>query len=501
MFKSIFTKYFMMTLSIVLICFVVLGVTFLAYTTEYLSNEKKELLYYNVNRLANHLPSYTVETKKGVTFTGSYATLLVTTSNALSSDVFITDGEGNLVRCSEGGNCVHEEKKVSKNIMDKILLKKELFSEDDQEYYYEVDTLDGLYSSVFYTVAMPLRTTDGKAFGAVFISAPAENLRKSTMVLMRTFIISSICIVFLSMALIYLLTYRTVRPLRIMSNAAKAFGDGDFSIRVPVIGHDEISQLCRAFNNMAESLSSSEEMRRSFIANVSHELKTPMTSISGFIDGILDGTISEEKRDYYLSLVSDEIKRLSRLVRTMLDLSRIEAGEVRFSPVNFDISKIIVRSLLSFEKIIEEKQIEIRGLDDIPNTMVYADPDLLHQVVYNLVDNAVKFTNHGGYIKVFIEDTPINTTIAISNSGIGIKSEDLRHVFERFYKTDKSRGLDKKGVGLGLFICKMFVNMHDGDISANSVEGEYCEFKFNIPKVKVMTKEKSTPKKTISFKK
>ena len=488
MFKSIFLKYFFMTLSIILVCFIVLGFTFAAYTTSYLTNEKRELLYYNVNRLANLTPVYSVTTPDGIAFTKPYTALLVTTSNALSADVFIAEKNGKTVTCSEGESCIHTHSNIAPDIMDKV------FDNTTNTYYYEVGNLNTLYSKDYYTVAMPLRTTSGDILGAVFISSPADNLNRSTRTLIQTFIISSVCIIMLSLVIIYWMTYRMVKPLTVMSKAAKNFGDGDFSIRVPVTGKDEVSDLCASFNNMASSLSSSEDMRRNFIANVSHELKTPMTSIAGFIDGILDGTIPPDKHSYYLRIVSDEVKRLSRLVRTMLDLSRIEAGEVRYNPINFNVSETIFRSFLSFETIIEQKNITIKGLNGLLENYIYADPDLIHQIIYNLVDNAVKFTNSEGFIEVNVTDTPTNTSIVIGNSGIGINSEDLRHIFERFYKTDKSRSLDKKGVGLGLFICKMFVNMHGGDIYAKSEEGSYCEFGFNIPKVNIISKEKKDRK-------
>ena len=189
-----------------------------------------------------------------------------------------------------------------------------------------------------------------------------------------------------------------VRPLREMSQAAKNFGKGDFTARINIDTDDEIGQLASSFNNMAKSLSALESMRRSFIANVSHELKTPMTSIAGFVDGILDGTIPKEKQNEYLRIVSDEVKRLSRLVKSMLNLSRIEAGELKIQTTQFNVVEIICQTVFSFERQINEKHLDIRGLDQ-DKVMVEADPDLIHQVVYNLTENAVKFANDGGYLE------------------------------------------------------------------------------------------------------
>ena len=267
-----------------------------------------------------------------------------------------------------------------------------------------------------------------------------------------------------------------------MSAAAKQFAIGDFSYRVKVEGSDELADLGIAFNDMADALDKLESSRSSFVANVSHELKTPMTSIAGFIDGILDGTIPKEKEKYYLGIVSGEIRRLSRLVVAMLNMSKIESGDLEMKPNNYDISDQIIHILLTFEQKIEKKNIEIIGLDDLKPQYIVADPDMIYQVIYNLFDNAVKFTNENGFIKVTLEDQGDKIQISIKNSGTGIKPEELSRVFERFYKVDKSRSLDAKGAGLGLYIVKTMVEMHSGRIYAKSEDENSAEFVFTLPK-------------------
>ena len=218
-------------------------------------------------------------------------------------------------------------------------------------------------------------------------------------------------------------------------------------------------------------------------ANVSHELRTPMTTIAGFIDGILDGTIPPEKQTYYLKIVSDEVKRLSRMVRTMLDLSRIDSGELRLRVQRFDLMDTILTTLISFEKRIEEKNIQILGLEDAQSLQIDGDPDMIHQVVYNLVENAVKFVDPDGYIQMRITDMSDRTVVAIQNSGQGIPADELSLIFDRFYKADKSRSQDKNGMGLGLYLVRTIVKLHGGDITVRSVVGEFCEFEFWIPKM------------------
>jgi signal transduction histidine kinase len=215
---------------------------------------------------------------------------------------------------------------------------------------------------------------------------------------------------------------------------------------------------------------------------VSHELKTPMTSIAGFIDGILDGTVPEEKREYYLNIVSDEVKRLSRLVHQFLDIARIEAGELKINPTQFDVEETVRRVIVGFEYAINEKKLVVRGLDESADVqmMVYADPDLTHQTLYNLVDNAVKFADNGGYIEINVVRRGKQVYISVKNSGMGIPQQELPFVFNRFFKTDKSRSFDRKGVGLGLYIAKTVLNIQKEDIVVKSVEGEFCEFVFTL---------------------
>lgn len=185
---------------------------------------------------------------------------------------------------------------------------------------------------------------------------------------------------------------------------------------------------------MAETLAAGESMRRNFIANTSHELKTPMTTIAGFVDGILDGTIPEEKRNHYLKIVSQEVKRLSRLVKTMLDLSKIDSGEMKLRLTRFDLSNTVFVTLLSFEKAIEDKKIEIRGLETASSLFVDGDPDMIHQVLYNLLENAVKFTNVEGYIDIRLAETNDRVTVTIKNSGPGIPADEVAMIFDRFIK-------------------------------------------------------------------
>lgn len=313
------------------------------------------------------------------------------------------------------------------------------------------------------------------------------------MAMMRLFLIAALITILIVLVLVGILSYSMAKPLRQMSNAAKKFAVGDFSARVKVTGNDEIGQLAIAFNHMADSLSSSEGMRRSFIANVSHELKTPMTTIAGFVDGMLDGTIPPQNHRHYMNIVSLEVKRLSRLVQSMLSLSRIDNGELKLNRQEFEMVSVIINVLAGFEPRIKEKNLEIRGLENFRKLKVDADPDLMHQVIYNLIENAVKFTNDNGYISFSVIETKYDLSISIENSGPGIPPEDIRYIFDRFYKTDKSRSIDKKGMGLGLFITRSIMRLHGGYIYVESEPDKYCRFTFKLPLIiKQNEKQKTT---------
>lgn len=232
---------------------------------------------------------------------------------------------------------------------------------------------------------------------------------------------------------------------------------------------------------LTESLEEASRQRSSLMATVAHDLRTPMTTAAGFVDGILDGTIPVEKHEYYLETVSTEVKRLSRLVSQLLDVSRIEAGERKFNMQPFDVCETARLILISFEQRIEEKRLEIEFACDNENMYANADRDAVHQILYNIIDNAVKFSKEGGELRVGIGYGTDREKILVSvyNEGRGIKPEELPHIFERFYKSD-----NKTGVGLGMYITKTIIDAHNEKISVESEYGKYCRFGFTLANVK-----------------
>ena len=342
--------------------------------------------------------------------------------------------------------------------------------------------IEALGRSVF-TCAVGVYNGEGALCGMIAVCSRDRNLGFTVENLTQTIITSAMLVLLASLIAAYFLTERTIAPLREMQRAARDFALGKFDSRVRVRGKDEVAELSEAFNHMADSLENLEKMRNSFVANVSHDLRTPMTTIAGFIDGIRDGVIPPESRDHYLEVVSIEVHRLSRLVATLLDISRIQAGERKFTMKPFDICEMARQILISFEQKIEEKRLNIEFECDEDHMSVLADHDAIYQIFYNICHNAVKFSYDGGLFRIKISYTKDKKAlISVYNEGEGIPTEDLPMVFDRFYKSDKSRGLDKSGVGLGLYIAKTIVNAHGEKIGVSSEAGKYCEFHFTLPR-------------------
>lgn len=299
--------------------------------------------------------------------------------------------------------------------------------------------------------------------------------------MMSAIITTLIWIMIASLVAIYGVSYYSMRPLREIGRAAKSFSRGKYNVRVKVRGNDELAELADSFNKMAIAIESKDEMQKNFLSNVSHDLKTPMTTIAGFIDGILDGAIPTDKQEYYLNIIKNEVKRLSRLVTSLLDISRLQSGERKFEFKQFNICELARQTVLSFENQLEEKRLNVEFDTDEFDMMAYGDNDAINQVIYNLCHNAIKFSNNEGLYRVSIKyEGPDKIRFTMYNEGIGISGEDLPFVFDRFYKSDKSRGLDKTGTGLGLFISKTIIEAHSNEITVNSEFEKWCEFSFTL---------------------
>ena len=472
----LFHKIFLTTAISLLISIFIKMILLIFSVNHYFVNDKKQLLTDNCRTISTALSS---RTDNNANFYSSFDGIISVASNALLGEAYVSDANGNVFSCS----C--DEWKAEKScIHSKVTIPESILTDASDGSFFEVGNLNHRFSNTYYTAATPFYSNDGTVAGYVFISSPASLLQSLRSELSNIFILCAALPLALLFIFLYFITKRITLPVNLMAQAAVNMSKGDFSQRIPIGGNDEIFDLAEAFNAMSNSLAQLEGMRRSFVANVSHELRTPMTTIGGFIDGILDGTIPPDKQDYYLGIVSTEIKRLSRLVQSMLSLARLESGEQKVNPTQFALSELACEVLLSQEQRIESKNINIEGLDVGTDITVNADRDLIYQAVFNLADNAIKFTPENGTISVSVtQDDKDNVSFAIRNDGRGIKPDELQYVFDRFYKSDKSRSVNKEGTGLGLYIVKTIVDIHKGNVTVSSLPDKYTEFTITLPKI------------------
>ena len=292
-----------------------------------------------------------------------------------------------------------------------------------------------------------------------------------------------ICILGVIVAFVasYYSASRIINPFVEMNHTVQCYSKGDFSQRIPITGRDEASQLGRSFNEMAEQLKDLENTRRSFVANVSHELRSPLTSMKGFLEAMMDGTIPPEEHEHYISLVLSETKRMNAMVNDLLDLARIESGIITVNYELFDINELIRRILITFETRISEKNLELDIRFAQEQCFVYADSNQISQVLRNLIDNAIKYSPDGRSLMISTYALRKEVYITIKDTGIGIPAEDVPHVFDRFYKVEKAHTPSPQvGSGLGLAIVKKIIEAHDQSITVKSARGRGTQFTFTL---------------------
>lgn len=462
-------------MSTILFTFLILAGMIFTFITDYWKSEKEEIFIENARYVSNLVANNSyVENNNIVWINGDAVKIFMDTlSNSMNMDIFVTDTNGNIIISSIFNRTNFQSGIVPNELIEKI----------SKQRCAKISTLNGIYKSEQYILGEAVYSThSGKKtlIGAVFTATNPEFLNSFRQGMIKVLIAALIAAAIISFFAIRRLSYSMTKPLNQMAEAASYMAKGDFTKRVQVKGEDEIAKLGIAFNNMAESLNASDSVRRNFIANLSHELKTPMTTIAGFIDGILEGVIQPENHTKYLKIVSSEIRRLSRLVKKMLDLSKLDNDNVKINLSKTDLLTEILNVLLSFEAQITQKNIQIRGLSGSKHIFIHADKDLLHQAIYNLVENAVKFTQNGGYIDITLTENGKFCSLDIENSGKGIPQKEIKFVFDRFYKTDKSRSEDKTGIGLGLYIVRKIILLHNGSIEVTSGE-KSTTFKVNLP--------------------
>jgi len=464
--KSMFMKHFVVNALLILVSFIVLGTGFIWFSYQYLTSEREEQLSKTAELISRSGINDEI-----LIIDMEYRILLYIVGQVSDSKIVMCGPDGKVLACSENITCEHIGWQMPGEVME----------EAGHGGYTALGTLGGMYEGQHQTVGVPILSKSGAVRGAVFVSATASGLTELIASFIRIFLMISVLVLAAAYTSAYMASRRLTRPLGQMADVARSFARGDYGMRAPqnVHSQDEVTELAEAFNTMADSIEKTEELRSSFIANVSHELRTPMTTISGFMGGIIDGTIPVERRDEYLNVISEEVLRLSRLVRRLVDLTRLQSDMAELSIRPFDICEVIRRTLLGFEQTIEEKKLTVEA--DLPDdsVSVNADHDLITQVVFNLIENAVKFARDGSPLTIGVAPKSGKILVSVRNEGEVIPPDDLPYVFDRFHKADHSRAADREGLGLGLYLVKIILAQHKEDIDVTSAGG-VTEFVFSL---------------------
>lgn len=473
--KTTFSRTFVTFAVILLATLLLVGISFQLLIRGYLTKKAIEGLKNDSTALAQAAAAC----DRDHTLTDhDFLVILSVVTDVSDADIVVCDQDGRLQLCSDAPlGCAHQGMYISND--------RYLQQVHSQTHVVTTGQIPGLYNDQRYVVATAVRDSiTNQVTGIIIVSTPVADTHLVLKRISDTYIFVSILVILVAVLALSYYTRRSSSPLRDMAKTATAFGHGDLKARaeVPKQAPQEILDLALAFNNMAQSLEQSEYQRKEFVANVSHELKTPMTTIGGYVDGILDGTISPSQQEHYLTIVSDEIKRLSRLVRSMLDISQLqEQGQIpEEKKTIFDITECAGLVLITFEQAINAKQLEVDV--DMPELPVrtLACRDYITQVLYNLLDNSVKFCPEGGKLGLQILPDTEKIFVTVSNNGPMIPPEELPLLFDRFHKLDKSRSQNRDGWGLGLYIVKTLVCSHGEDISVSSTE-EQTRFTFTLP--------------------
>ncbi len=476
MLKTLYSKYLVSFIALLGVGFFAIAVIICSFVTTYSINTKTDLMNKTAEMIYQEVSNEMMTEKCG------FEEAVMRNSEKYKNvfNVMSDYSESSLVLFSGDGRILYEN--VPDGVFNSEIISTRVMNEKKNNF--GLSDLDGFFMQRRFNYIYPVEDSssgNNQTIGYIVLTSSAMGMSQVFEQIIMVIIVASLWVFLAAIIIVYFITDRITTPIKEISKAVKSYAKGNFDVRIPVKGEDEIATLSEAFNNMASELSKLEKTKNTFFSSVSHDLKTPMTSIHGFIEGILDGTIPEEKQSYYLGIVLEEVKRLTRLVNSLLDVTRMQSGSVKLNPESFDVCEMARLILISFEEKIDEKKLNIEFVCEDDPSNVFADKDAIHQVMYNIVSNAMKFTPDEGTLKIDITKAEHEKyCVSVYNTGIGIKEEELPFIFDSFYKADSSRGLDKTGTGLGMFIAKSKIEAHGEKIGVESEYGKYCRFYFNL---------------------
>ena len=436
-------------------------------THRYLIQSQSQTLYDEANLIAS---SYSGDYDEDAVNLETIEPQIRAIGTYLHSQIWVMDKNGNIIADSKGqrrGDTIEDFDPTAGGTKN-----------------YMTGNFFGAFDEDVISVCSPI-TGNYKTRGYVVIHLPMSELTENENQILNIVYITSIIVFMLSLVILIVFDAVVYRPLRKVTEGARQYADGNLKHVIDVDTHDEMGYLAGTMNYMSSELDKAEEYQHSFIANISHDFRSPLTSIKGYLEAILDGTIPPENQNRYLKRVIDETERLTKLTSSMLTLNTIDSKGL-LNRTNFDINRMIKDTAQSFEGQCLEKNITFELTFEQEVQMVYGDFGKIQQVLYNLTDNAIKFSNKGSSIFISTEQKGEKIYTSVKDTGVGIPKKDINKVFDRFYKSDTSRGKDKKGTGLGLSIVKGIIQSHGENIDVISTEGVGTEFVFSLPNAEEM---------------
>lgn len=465
---SLYYKFLLGYLVFGLLGFVAIATFSSEITERHLVREQADSLYDEANQIAS---SYSgMYHGKDMDLTASYPQL-VGTAKYLHAQIWIVDRQGKIVSDSNQSNRAG-----------KLIDSFDPTAAGNKSY-----TIGNYYGQFDYdvlTVHAPI-TGNYTTYGYVVIHLPLSLIRTTRDSILNIVYITSAVVFALSSIILLVFTKTVYFPLKKITEGANEYAQGNLTHHIDIDTRDEMGYLAATLNYMSDELNKMEEYQKTFIANVSHDFRSPLTSIKGYLEAILDGTIPPEMYEKYITRVITETERLNKLTQGMLTLNSLDSKGY-LNRTNFDINRVIKDTAASFEGTCEDKNINFDLTFSDTIQMVYADLGKIQQVMYNLIDNAIKFSHHDSTIYIQASGKYEKIFISVKDTGIGIPKDSIKKIWERFYKSDLSRGKDKKGTGLGLAIVKEIIQSHGENIDVVSTEGVGTEFIFSLPKATVL---------------
>lgn len=464
--KTLYLKFCLAYLIFGVFGFIVVATFVSNMTLEHLKREKAEALYKEATLVAN---TYASDLYNNEISLDTVKRQLDAIDIYLDSTIWIINPSGRLILDSSVPIDVENEV-VVENFDPTITTGS----------YYTTGTFFDSFDEEMLSVFSPI-TTNFKVKGYVVIHTSMNQLEQSKESLLSISYIMLILFFLLSLIILLFFTEFVYLPLKKITTATEQYASGNMHYEFSVESEDEIGYLAAALSYMASEIAKNEDGQKKFIANVSHDFRSPLTSIKGYLEAMLDGTIPPEMHEKYLGIVLNETDRLAKLTNSLLTLNNLNTRGMVLEKTVFDINKVVKSTVASFEGTLQNKKIAIQLVLTGETMLVKADMGKIQQVLYNLLDNAIKFSHHDSSIKIETTEKHQKIFVSVKDSGIGIPKDSQKLIWNRFYKTDLSRGKDKKGTGLGLSITKEIIQAHNEHINVISTEGVGTEFIFSLP--------------------